>query len=278
MQDLVIQPNAQIPMPKKTETVIINFGADATDWFREISAAVLAGPEVIQVQFVGGCAPPPYEIISLRNALLEIPEEIHLVTTATCALPPFGCAAWLVGDERRIAKDAVVWIPKLPEPLLRKGNQGQSAQRLADLKTAEWNPAGETHGEDQDHEDADDDEPQMDSRRSRQKPDFLMGRARMEADLRILADVLNEWFPTWEFSGSFLRFDDLLAWNVVKPEWGFGGRSLRTRRRAPEEAEPSGMGKLCSMAPESPHPGKEPHIALPGAQESAAPPDRIENR
>jgi hypothetical protein len=52
----------------------------------------------------------------------------------------------------------------------------------------------------------------------------------MEEDLCALANAMNEWFPSWEFKGSHLTFEDLVGWGVVKPEWGFGGRGARTRR------------------------------------------------
>ena len=101
--------------------LVINFQDDATQWFQNLTAAVAATPQEIEVQFVGGWVAPPYEIIALRNALLGIPRSIRLVTTALVSLPPLTCAAWLVGDVRRIARDAVVWIPELPDNILRHG-------------------------------------------------------------------------------------------------------------------------------------------------------------
>ena len=53
---------------------------------------------------------------------------------------------------------------------------------------------------------------------------------RRETDLRILADITNEWFPSWEFAGKSLRFHDLLEWGVVKPEWLIGSARSGVRR------------------------------------------------
>ena len=151
---------------------------------------------------------------------MQIPERIRLVTIATCSLPPLCCAAWLVGDERQIAKDAVVWIPKLPERVLREGQRG--ALCYASNKMSP--DSGEESEESYNSEDA------ADCRRPHSSNISASKRSRIDLDLRTLADVLNEWFPTWEFNGSYLDFDDLLAWEVVRPEWGFGGRAARTRQ------------------------------------------------
>jgi hypothetical protein len=51
--------------------------------------------------------------------------------------------------------------------------------------------------------------------------------------LRQLADCINEWFPCFEFRGGCLTYDDLVVWDVVKPEWCFGGRGVRNRPEAP---------------------------------------------
>jgi hypothetical protein len=69
----------------------------------------------------------------------------------------------------------------------------------------------------------------------------------MEMDLRILADAVNEWFPTWEFNGKYLDFQDLLDWEVIKPEWGFAGRNVRTRPQATQPRTPA-----CIPVPEPP--------------------------
>ncbi len=194
--------------------LVINFADDATQWIQSISAAVLVAPEQIEVQFVGGCMAPPFEIIALRNALLGIPSSIRLVTTALASLPALTCAAWLVGDERRIARDAVIWIPDISERILR--NDSRSLQDGGGEEcAAEYEPVEENE-EDEEREPA-------------RRRDKSQGRQRLEWDLRSLAAVLNEWFPSWEFKGSCLTFDDLVVWGVVKPEWGFGGRGVRHR-------------------------------------------------
>ena len=203
-----------------TRLITVSFADDAAEWLREINESVQANPKEIRVQFIGASIAPPFEIIALRNALLQIPKEIHLVTIATCSLPPFGCAAWLVGDERQIARDAVVWIPKLPESLLREGQKGSEGRLLK-----EGYPDSDEESEDEDNSDEETNE-----QRRRSMMMSSNKKSRVDFDLRALADVLNEWFPSWEFSGSYLDFDDLLAWEVVRPEWGFGGRGTRTRQ------------------------------------------------
>ena len=211
-------------MNTNIQAVIVNFGDDATTWFRDVSAAVEARPQVINVQFVGGACPPAFETISLRNVLLQIPQNIKLVTTASCSLPPFTCAAWLVGDERHIAKDAVVWIPKLPRNLM------SSLPRI--YKQTAGGDSGNEFGdaEDQDEEGASPDEECLQPPQERlSRREFIMAGPRIERDLRVLADAVNEWFPAWEFAGSSLGVDDLIEWNVIQPEWAFGGRSPRTR-------------------------------------------------
>jgi hypothetical protein len=218
-------------MKTPTPTIIINFGDDATTWFREISEAVQEGPEAIHVQLVGGACPPAYETISLRNMLLQIPADIKLTTTAACSLPPLTCAAWLVGDERRIAQDAVVWIPKMPAYLMgdpsRVPEQDQENQR-----TEENDDAAE------DEEEAPFGGPVRRPQNGISRRGYTMGSERLKADIRILASAVNEWFPTWEFNGSCLTVQDLLEWNVIQPEWVFGGRSPRTRARPATPTKP----------------------------------------
>lgn len=240
-------PRAKIPSPAPTLTyypVIINFGDDSTTWYQQVAAAIHAQPPEIRVQFVGGNVVAPYDIVSLRNCLLEIPAHIRLVTTAAASLPPFACAAWMTGDERRIARDAVVWIPNLPEQLLRSGSKG---------------PHGclQKQQEDEDIQDDgfDDDDipfgapPVWESRNHRNESQN-MGTARMEADIRILADIVNAWFPTWEYAGKFLRFDDLLEWGVVRPEWGFGGTRSRQTLPAKVVRPPQAPASAETPAPE----------------------------
>jgi len=256
-----------------TRLITVSFADDAAEWLREINEAVQANPKEIRVQFIGASIAPPFEIIALRNALLQIPEEIRLVTIATCSLPPFGCAAWLVGDERQIARDAVVWIPKLPECLLREGQKGSESRLLKE---------GE---EDSDDESEDDEDPEAEPNDQRLRSMVISSnkKSRVDFDLRALADVLNEWFPSWEFSGSYLDFNDLLAWEVVRPEWGFGGRGTRTRqpqtelspsRRVEKKSgtkkepleEPSPGSKASEKVPTSNSDGSKGESPIPGKE------------
>jgi hypothetical protein len=205
--------------------LVINFEDDATQWFQSLNSAVSARPGEIEVQFVGHCIAPPAEIIALRNALLRIPGTIRLVTTALVSLPPMTCAAWLVGDERRIARDSVVWIPELPEDILRNGLRRPHQAFIEGCARKAVGTVEDVSGDEDDAEDDDDAEDPVPFGRPRTNH----GRQRCERDLRALADVLNEWFPSWEFKGSYLTFDDLVVWGVVKSEWCYGGRGVRHR-------------------------------------------------
>ena len=232
-------PKSKPRVPARLITV--SFADDAAEWLREINEAVQEHPEEIRVQFIGATIAPPFEIIALRNALLQIPEGIRLVTIATCSLPPLGCAAWLVGDERQIARDAVVWIPKLPESLLREGQNGLEGPL----------PKEEAQDSDAESEDEEDSEGESINQRRRSMVVSPNKKSRVDFDLRTIADVLNEWFPSWEFSGSYLNFDDLVAWEVVRPEWGFGGRSARTRK-GQDGPSPSTRAPKKSSSKEAP--------------------------
>jgi len=221
-------------MIQNTQTVIVNFGDEATTWFREIAAAVQSSPEEIHIQFVGGACPPAFETVSLRNVLLQIPKHIKLVTIAACSLPPLTCAAWMVGDERHIAGDAEVWIPNLPEHLMNSA--------LKSYKLNTWEESGneiEVDGE----EDSEDENipgagPSQSYRRRRSKNGLIMAGPRHDKDISILCEAINEWFPSWEFMGSCLSVADLIEWNVIQPEWTFGGRSPRTRHLPAPSAKP----------------------------------------
>lgn len=229
--------------------LVINFEDDATQWFESLNAAVSAQPQEIEVQFTGGCVAPPYEIVGLRNALLRIPDSIRLVTTALVSLPPMTCAAWLVGDERRIAKDAVVWIPELPDDILRHGlRRSHRASSEGVVKKAA--STGEAVAADEEDLDEDDDAQEAEDPVPFGRPKSRLGRQRCERDLRQLADCINEWFPCFEFRGACLTFDDLVVWDVVKPEWCFGGRGVRNRPEAPANAGRTSIRVKESRVPE----------------------------
>ena len=216
--------------------LVINFQDDATQWFQNLTAAVAARPQEIEVQFVGGCVAPPYEIIALRNALLGIPRSIRLVTTALVSLPPLTCAAWLVGDVRRIARDAVVWIPELPDNILRHGLRCRHRSSNEGVIKRAASEGGSFSVDEDDLKEGDGAENVVPFGRRRS-----VERERCERDLRTLADAINEWFPCFEFRGTYLTFDDLIAWDVVKPEWCFGGRGVRNR---PEDPANNGLASV----------------------------------
>ncbi len=255
-------------MKKNTQTIIINFGDDATTWFREISEAVQTGPRAINVQFVGGACPPAFETISLRNMLLQVPGHIKLTTTAACSLPPLTCAAWLVGDERHIARDAVVWIPEIPANLMNNvpGSSNQNPvevneNELEDGDAEENVPFGEPPGR---------------PRNTLSRSGYILGDARLKADLRTLCGAVNEWFPSWEFSGSSLSVEDLVEWDVIRPEWVFGGRSPRTRTlpvaatkaagRSTKKPRSKALGTTPSTTDTAPVPSTEAGERSPGTR------------
>jgi hypothetical protein len=150
------------------------------------------------------------------------------------------CAAWLVGDERRIARDAVVWIPELPDDILRHGlRRPYRASGEGVVKRA----AGTGEAVCVDEEDLEDDDNAEEAEDAVPfgRPKNQLGRQRCERDLRALADAINEWFPCFEFRGACLTYDDLVVWDVVKPEWCFGGRGVRSRPEAPANAGRTGV-------------------------------------
>jgi len=222
------------PMNQKTQNhphkntdiqiVVVDLAEKATTWFRDIREAVQTSPAEIHIHLLGGVCAPLFEIISLRNALLLIPKHIKLVTVAACSLPPLACAAWLAGDERHIAQDAVVWIPNVPEHLMK-----------GPTKTCHSDSWVESENESESDEEDDSDE-QTTNRISPSgfllkvtKSGFSLGHRRRDRDIQTLCGVINEWLPCWEFKGSCLNVTDLIEWNVVQPEWVFGGQSARTR-------------------------------------------------
>lgn len=198
--------------------VLIELSADSSEWFKQLLAAVAARPGEIRVHFTGGSDAPPCELIALTNYLKEVPSEIRLVTVAMGSLPSFACVPWMVGEERWIARDALVWIPDLPEEFLRSGTRGKLGYFSRKRQRSE--------GAEQDRW-VDGKSGEAESGASRRRRDF--STMRLEGDLQILADAVNEWFPSWEFRGKPLRFDDLVEWGVVDARWvvGKGRRQIR---------------------------------------------------
>jgi hypothetical protein len=206
--------------------VIINFSDDSSEWYKQIASAIHAAPPEIRVQFCGGSEVVAFDLICLRNCLLDIPTSIRLVTVAMGSLPAFACVPWLVGEERHIAREARVWIPELPEELLRHGTKGRRSKPV---------PMPPTESESEEEE--------LDkifgitpSHEASAKTRRRSANPRRETDMRILADMANEWFPCWEFAGKSLRFDHLLEWGVVKPEWAIGSSRAAVRCTIPDSA------------------------------------------
>jgi hypothetical protein len=261
-------------MSTKIQTVIVNFGDDATTWFREVAAAVQASPAEIHIQFVGGACPPPYEIVSLRNILLQTPKHIKLVTTAACALPPLTCAAWLVGDERHIAGDAVVWMPNLPEHLMNGA--------VKSGKPNTWEESGNEievdEDEDRDEENIPGAGPSQGLRKRPSRNGFIMSGPRLDKDIRLLCEAINEWFPSWEFKGSCLSVSDLSEWNVILPGWIFGGRSPRTRHLPAPQAMPDAPASKRKPTSKTRTKPGQASLPLPGEPSDASSPRRMGNR
>jgi hypothetical protein len=186
---------------------LINLGEEPASWFAALAAALREGAPEIHVQFVSGGEIAPFDILSLRNCLCDLRSRNRIVTVAYTSLPPFVCAAWLAGDERRIARDVRVWIPDLPERLLREGSKtaldslpGNRPPQTEFAPHQAWR-----------------------TQSSGAVMPEVFHTARWETDFRALADATNEWFPCWEYRGYSLGFGDLLTRKVVLPEWGFGG-------------------------------------------------------
>ena len=207
--------------------VIINFSDDSSEWYKQIATAIHAAPPEIRVQFCGGSEVVAFDLICLRNCLLDIPTSIRLVTVAMGSLPAFACVPWLVGEERHIAREARVWIPELPEELLRHGTKGRRSKPVP-------MPPTESESEEEELDELFGITPTQEaSAKTRRR----LANPRKETDMRILADMANEWFPSWEFAGQSLRFDDLLEWGVVKPEWAIGSSRATVRRTVPDRAD-----------------------------------------
>jgi hypothetical protein len=235
-----VMPNQNDSEPQHVQAayypVIINFSDDSSEWYKHIATAIHAGPPEIRVQFYGGCEVAPFDLICLRNCLLDVPESIRLVTVAMGSLPAFACVPWLAGEERHIAGEARVWIPDLPEPLLRHGTKARHSKPIQFVPTAA--EAAEAEAEAEVDEIFGVTAPSETSPKTQRRSAHL----RRETDLRILADITNEWFPSWEFAGKSLRFHDLLEWGVVKPEWVIGSTRSGVRRTTAvpvEEATPA---------------------------------------
>lgn len=247
------QPNPRV--------VIVDLEDKPGVWLKQITAAVQARPAEIQVHIFGkesvfGPAFCPYAAITLRNAILNIPENIKVITFALSSLPPFLCAAWLAGDERWMAKDVVMWIPNATEEILRNGMKDLDGSFREALITQTHSDSEDESGSegDSDHEETDGLEQMFGGGSSKAFSEKFGGSLkmeRMEADFRILADAVNEWLPCWEFKGSFLRFEDLIQWGVVEPAWGFGG--MRSRGRGPRAKDSVSQNLTLSISEETAH-------------------------
>lgn len=221
--------------PRKTPHVSVPINLSdvgyAETWIRAITESVKPGTERLDIFFIGGgSVVEPTALLSLRNTILLAPQlagqPTFIRTFAACSLSPFACIAWLAGDERWMARDASIWIPEIPESLLRGTPREVSAE--------------EGHSfvpEDEDSMDSGEDEEDQTlnltfgPRKSayakctcKKSPDkCACGRARMANDLSTMAAIVNEWFPAWEYSGRNISCEELIELRVIKPNWTFGG-------------------------------------------------------
>lgn len=247
------QPNPRV--------VIVDLEDKLGVWLKQITAAVQAHPAEIHVHICGkesvfGPVFCPHATITLRNAILNIPENIRVVTFALSSLPPFLCAAWLAGDERWMAKDIVMWIPDATEEILRNGMKdldGSFSEALITQKHSDRDEESDSEweGDDEDNDGLEQMFGGKPSKAFAQKFGDSLKMERMEADFRILADAVNEWLPCWEFKGSFLRLEDLIQWGVVEPSWVFGG--MRSRGRGPRVKDSMPQKLALAMSEEPSH-------------------------
>jgi hypothetical protein len=180
----------------------------------------------------------PSFILALRSALLLTQSRVKLRTIAMTSLSPFVCAAWLVGDERWISDDSSIWIPQLPEEILR-GHPRDSRDQDAYWTKKRPRPQRESQA----------DEAYTDSYKKPFAPHFSLSEKRKErvlmeshkdtlderecgcnrcrtiVELKSLASSINDWFPCWEYSGLGIVPEDLVTMNIIKPEWVFGTKS-----------------------------------------------------
>lgn len=225
-------------------------GAYCEQWIRRLSEIIKPDTTSLDVVFLGGGAKVnPSVILSLRNALLLVPQHIKLRTVASASLSPFFCAVWLLGDERWIARNARIWIPRLPETILRGGETEDHAAEALQNRVRETDNAEDGAGGDEgEAEDLDTllrnmVQPKRAAGGSHQ-PGLLESecgcdRCRIITELRTLATVVNEWLPCWEFSGKAISSEDLVEMRVIRPDWVFGNPSSgRARARHVSEVEP----------------------------------------
>ena len=227
-------------------------------WIRTLSDILEAGPGAIDVVFLGGGAKPhPSVILSLRNALLMVPEHIQIRTVAGSSLSPLFCAVWLLGDERWIAQEARIWIPQLPEAILRGPEAGRDDEspraKLTRLSEEEEGDSGE---------DGEDLESILRQAEQKGKSSYEQhrpgvketecgcGGCRIVTELRSVAAVLNEWFPSWEYSGQGISAQELVELRVIRPGWIYTlPSSGRGRARHVPQMEP--RTELPAIAQES---------------------------
>jgi hypothetical protein len=239
-------------------------------WVSKIAAVLKPEVMSLDIFFVsGGEKINPAALLSLRNTLMLIPEAVRIRTIATSSLSPFACVAWFLGDERWMARDARLWIPRLPEPLLRGHARTEPPEKRDVLLT--HLPASAADEGREGSEWAGDDAVQSLLRRMSSEenslPDVHAGegasetdcgcdRCRLYTELRTLASLTNEWFPCWEYSGTGISAQTLVELRVIRPEWILGGENSR-RSKARHIAPPPPVAFDNSNCPASPKTEKD---------------------
>jgi hypothetical protein len=188
-------------------------------WVRNVTESVHPWTELLEVHFVGG-GPlvDPSSLLSLHNALTRLPESVVVRTVATCSLSPFACVAWLAGDERWIAQNAKLWIPRVPQHVLR------GVQRAPDAYPTP--PPPPDWRQQKTRETSSEMDPYECEREFFHEP-CSCDRCRIETELCTVSEIVNAWFPSWEYAGRALTCGELLDLGVIRPEWIFGGASSR---------------------------------------------------
>jgi hypothetical protein len=275
------------PTPPSHASILINLsdGPSSEIWVRKIHETIKPEIHSIDIVFVaGGSKIETSALLSLRNALLRIPDRILVRTIATTCLSPFSCVAWLVGDERWIADDARLWIPQLPEPILRglrraPSNPDPDSNSRSDLTRLPEAPESESAEDDADEgletflQMATGSAPSFgDSHRTEsEEQECGCRKCRQALQLRTLASIVNEWFPSWEYAGAGLDANTLIELRVTRPEWVFGAKTSR-RGGARHTGESTSPLPETEKTESSEKPAFPPTPSEPSAESQSPPP------
>jgi hypothetical protein len=272
---------ASSPSVRASIQINLSDGPACEIWIKKISEALRPETRVLDVLFLsGGSKIEPSALIALRNALLRIPDAVFVRTVAMSSLSPFACVAWLVGDERWIAADARVWIPQLPEPILR-GHPTGAAHNPELTRVPE--PTGDGNEAEESSDDSDEVERMINHlsgsatglgeshRADIEETECGCRRCRQATELRTLSSAVNAWFPSWEYAGVGLDVADLVDLRIISPEWIFGGNT--TRRGKARHVDPADTAESATRKQTAESKSTEANPEPDAAPKPDAPPD-----